>query len=71
MTRRKHPEPLKKITLNVNERDYERMQLLYHKVGATVAIRHLVHAHVMKVDAKTAALLDEDLVEEIEVDLDI
>lgn len=71
MTRRRESEPLKKITLNVYERDYERMQLLYPKAGATVAIRQLIHSHVMKVEAKTAAKLDESLVDELEVDVNV
>lgn len=58
MSRRKSPEALKKITMNINASDYERMQALYPKVGATVAIRALVHAHVSKVTAKAAAMVE-------------
>lgn len=71
MSRRRESEPLTKITMNVYERDYERMKALYPKAGATVAIRQLIRSHVMKVEAKTAAALDETLVSELEVDVDV
>lgn len=70
MTRRKSPEPLKKITLNVNLRDYERMQAMYPKAGATVAIRALVHAHVSKVEAKAAAIVSDEVIESLDIEVE-
>lgn len=70
MSRRKSPEKLVRISMNLIERDYEKMKALYPDVGATVAIRALVHAHVAKVEAKTAALLDTTLIDDLEIELD-
>lgn len=52
MSRRKAPEPLTKVTLNLYSSDYEQMQAIYPQVGATVAVRELVKAHVAKVRAR-------------------
>lgn len=71
MSRRKATEPLTKVTLNLFSRDYERMQALYPQVGATVAIRTLVHQHVTKVEAKTARLVEDDDIAEIEIELEM
>lgn len=71
MTRRQSSEPLTKCTLNLFSRDVERMQAMYPGVGYSVAVRQLVRAHVMKVDAQLAARMDESLLEELEVDVEI
>lgn len=69
MTRRKNPEALVKITLNVNARDYARMKALYPRVGATVAIRALISAHVTKVEAKAAAAIDTSAIDDLDIEL--
>lgn len=69
MAKRKSPEPLKKVTLNLYERDVERMEALYPKAGYTVAVRELVRTHVMRVDSARAAVLDESLVDDIDLDI--
>lgn len=71
MTRRASPEPLVKVTMNLFSRDVEKMQALYPKAGYSVAIRQLVRAHVLKVEAKASARMDETVLEELEVDVDI
>lgn len=68
--KRASAEPLTKVTLNLFSRDYERMQELYPQIGATVAIRALVHQHVTKVEAKTARLVDPTLVNELEIEVE-
>lgn len=70
MALRKSNEKLTKRTMNFYERDIERMEILYPRSGWSVAVRELVHSHVMRVDAETAARMDDKLIEEIEVDLD-
>jgi hypothetical protein len=71
MARRKEIEPLKKITLNVYARDWERMGILYPKVGPSAATRQLLRAHVMRVQAKAAAQTDDHLVQELDVDINL
>jgi hypothetical protein len=69
MPRKREPEPLVKVTLNLFERDYQRMHELYATTGASVAIRALVRAHVQRLEAKIAQSND-TLVAEIDIELE-
>ena len=69
MTRRKEAEPLVRVTLNLFESSYARMQDLYPGMGAAKAIRTLVHQHVAQVEAKVARAT-EDLVPDIDVEIE-
>ena len=47
-------QDLVKVTLNLTPSTYNRFKELYPKIGATVAIRKLIDAHIAAVDAKIA-----------------
>lgn len=69
MGKRRSAEPLVKVTLNIFERDYDRLKELYDLQGATVAIRAIVRHHVSRVE-KRIAESNEVLVSEIDIDLE-
>jgi hypothetical protein len=56
---------LHKVTLNLFEGDFQRLQIYYQRPGAGVAIRMIIHAHLEKLDAKfretAAAVTPEEL----------
>lgn len=54
--RRKADYPLQKVTLNLREGDFGRMQLLHGRTGAGKVIRYLVMGHLKRVDARVAQL---------------
>lgn len=68
MPRKKLSEPSVKVTLNMFERDWRRLQELYPSVGASEATRQIVKAHVARVEAKIARAR-ETLVPEFDVEL--
>lgn len=58
MAGKREVEPLVKVTLNLYERDYAALQVAYEVIGATVAIRRIVRAHVMKLNERVEAMND-------------
>jgi glucan phosphorylase len=58
MANRKEIEPLVKVTLNLYERDYDALRVAYEVIGATVAIRRIVRAHVAKLNERIEAMND-------------
>lgn len=42
-------EPMQKHTLNLYAGDFTRLQELYPEMGASLLVRHLVRAHILKV----------------------
>lgn len=58
MVNRRESEPLVKVTLNLYEYDYHVLQTAYEVIGATVAIRRIVRAHVQKLNERIEALHD-------------
>lgn len=57
--RRKEDHPLKKHTLNLYEGDFDRLIMLYDRLGAGKVVRTLVRAHLRKIDAQAAQFLPE------------
>lgn len=57
--RRKEDHPLQKVTLNLFEGDFERLQTLYDRLGAGKVVRTLVRSHLRKIDATAAQTLPE------------
>lgn len=51
---RKSDVPIRKHTLNLFEGDYERMQVLYPRLGAGRAIREIIRAHIRQIEEATA-----------------
>lgn len=51
MAKRKEERPIKKVTLNLYDGDFERLAELYPRMGAGKVIRLLVDSHIRKVDA--------------------
>lgn len=56
MPNKREIEPLVKVTLNLYESDYHMLQAAYEVIGATVAIRRIVRAHVMKLNERLEAM---------------
>jgi hypothetical protein len=48
--RRKEAYPLEKVTLNLREGDFDRLQILHGRLGAGKVIRELVIRHIKRVD---------------------
>lgn len=48
--------PLHKVTLNLFEGDFQRLQTYYAKVGAGAAIRLILRAHLSRLDAQHAQI---------------
>jgi len=46
--------PLHKVTLNLFEGDFQRLQTYYQKSGAGAAIRLIIRNHLNRLDAKFA-----------------
>jgi len=46
--------PLHKVTLNLFEGDFQRLQVYYNKNGAGAAIRLIIRNHLNRLDAKFA-----------------
>lgn len=53
MAGKKEVEPLVRVTLNLYEADYATMQLAYESIGAQVAIRRIVRAHVQRLHERS------------------
>lgn len=45
--------PLQKVTLNLFEGEFARLQSLYPNLGAGRVVRDLVHSHLRSIDEKT------------------
>lgn len=54
MPRRKEIEELKKHLVNLYEGDYEKLQVLHPRLGASKAIRLMVRAHIQRVEEAQA-----------------
>lgn len=61
--RRKMEYPLEKVTLNLRDGDFERLQHLHGRLGAGRVIRQLVINHLRRVDDRVAQVVP--LAEEI------
>jgi hypothetical protein len=44
--RRKEDLPIKKVTLNLFEDDWEKLQLWHQNLGASKVVREIIHAYV-------------------------
>lgn len=67
--RRKEDQPLQKVTLNLIEGDFAKLQEIYPRLGAGKVVRTLVHAHVRRIE-ETAQQVTSDLKIEPEEILD-
>lgn len=54
MARRKKDFPLQKVTLNLYEGEFDRLQELAPELGASHIVRELVHAHILRVESVKA-----------------
>ena len=52
--RRKEAYPLEKVTLNLREGDFGRLQVLHGRLGAGKVIRELVIGHIKRVEEHVA-----------------
>lgn len=52
--RRKEAYPLEKVTLNLREGDFGRLQVLHGRLGAGKVIRELVIGHITRVERRVA-----------------
>lgn len=52
---RKESEDLVRVTLNLYERDYERLKELHPTIGAAKAIRQMVRNYLTRLDRQSAA----------------
>ena len=59
MAGKKEVEPLVRITTNLYESDYSILKLAYETIGAKVAIRRIVHAHVQKLRQRAEEMRNE------------
>jgi len=67
--RRKEDHAIRKHTLNLFEGDYERLQTFYgSRVGAAKVIRHMVRAHIKKIESTAAQRLPVPSVDTLELE---
>ena len=52
MAGKKEVEPLQRVTINLFASDYAVMQAVYNAIGAQVAIRRIIRAHVQKLNER-------------------
>lgn len=52
--RRKAPYPLERVTLNLREGDFRRLQILHGRDGAGKIIRDMVIGHIARVEERVA-----------------
>lgn len=50
--RRKEDQPIKKVTLNLYDGDFEFLQDTYRETGAAKIVRELVRAHRRRIEAQ-------------------
>lgn len=60
MAGKKEIEPLQRVTINLYKADYEVMQGVYDAIGAQVAIRRIVRAHVQKLRITAEEMKEEE-----------
>lgn len=60
MAGKKEIEPLQRVTINLYKADYEVMQGVYDAIGAQVAIRRIVRAHVQKLRTTAEEMKEEE-----------
>ena len=58
--KRREDFPLMKVTLNLYDGDFQRLQALYPRIGASKVIRTLVHSHLKDINDKTTVRINED-----------
>lgn len=46
MARRKEDMPIKKVTLNLFDEDWEKLQIWHPELGASKVVREIVHAYI-------------------------
>ncbi len=56
--RRKEDKPLQKVTLNLVEGDFAKLQEVYPRLGAGKVIREIIHAHVRRIDETAQQVTD-------------
>ena len=59
--------PLHKITVNLFEGDFQRLQTYYAKVGAGHALRLIIRSHLNRLDAKHAQITAKTELEAVEL----
>lgn len=55
--RRKEAYPLEKVTLNLRQGDFARLQVIHGRLGAGKVIREMVIGHIKRVDEAVAQKL--------------
>lgn len=55
--RRKEPYPLEKVTLNLRQGDFNRLQVLHGRIGAGKFIREMVIGHIDRVNRHVEQVL--------------
>lgn len=63
----KASQPLHKVTLNLFEGDFQRLQVYYAQVGAGQAIRMILRSHLNRLDAQHAQITSKTELEKVEV----
>jgi len=58
--KRREDFPLMKVTLNLYDGDFQKLQALYPRIGASKVIRVLVHSHLKDISDKTTVRINED-----------
>lgn len=46
--------PLKKVTLNVFEEDWEKLGVFHPTLGPSNVVRELIHSHVLRIEQRQA-----------------
>lgn len=54
MARPKEDLPLEKVTLNLYAGDFDKLGEMFKTVGASKAIRTIIHAYIQRVEAQLA-----------------
>jgi len=58
--KRREDFPLMKVTLNLYDGDFQRLQSLYPRLGASKVIRVLVHSHLKDINDKAVSRIKEE-----------
>jgi len=58
--KRREDFPLMKVTLNLYDGDFQKLQALYPRLGASKVIRVLVHHHLKDINDKTTVRINEE-----------
>jgi hypothetical protein len=58
--KRREDFPLMKVTLNLYDGDFQQLQSLYPRLGASKVIRVLVHSHLKEIHSKAVNRIKEE-----------